>query len=447
MSRCRTSGKEGPHEATGISDRGRRGCGDRGTGRDRARAVARHAREDLRECRQRGHSQEPPEGRSARAAAILPPAPRSSSSRAIRSARSGAGARSSSASSRRAQGWGRDRRRRGRHRRRTPAHRRRPRRRCAGCHGRPRGSAGHGGDVVTRPDSRDAPHLFGLGLQEMLADEITTDLRAIRAAALDAAARHGTPVTRALRRKGISYGIITADADGTFDTSRGRRRRSRPARAAVLRPGRDDLDPRVRRRRVQRRDGPGGARPRLWRAAAAGGAMRDAVGHGARRRARQDRGAAGDVGDGRSATATASSTRSRTSIVDFMEFYLLNYFKPATRRADARPTAVDGRTLFTAIGCTTLPRADPDDRPRPPRRRRGDRLQRSRDQGILQPAVRDRDAAASSTIDDGSRLPDAQAAGAAAVRRAQHLHRLQAPRSGPELPRAQLRRHAARRSS
>ena len=36
---------------------------------------------------------------------------------------------------------------------------------CAGCHGRPKGSAGSGGDVVTRPDSRDAPHLFGLGLR------------------------------------------------------------------------------------------------------------------------------------------------------------------------------------------------------------------------------------------------------------------------------------------
>jgi hypothetical protein len=47
---------------------------------------------------------------------------------------------------------------------------------CAACHGRPRGAAGAGGDVVTRPDSRDAPHLFGLGLKEMLADEITRDL-------------------------------------------------------------------------------------------------------------------------------------------------------------------------------------------------------------------------------------------------------------------------------
>ena len=48
---------------------------------------------------------------------------------------------------------------------------------CAGCHGRTRGSAGFGGDVFTRPDSRDAPHLFGLGIIEMLADEITQDLR------------------------------------------------------------------------------------------------------------------------------------------------------------------------------------------------------------------------------------------------------------------------------
>src|SRR5437879_630732 len=29
---------------------------------------------------------------------------------------------------------------------------------CAACHGRPRGAAGFGGDVATRPDSRDAPH-------------------------------------------------------------------------------------------------------------------------------------------------------------------------------------------------------------------------------------------------------------------------------------------------
>src|SRR4029079_10403890 len=90
---------------------------------------------------------------------------------------------------------------------------------CAGCHGRPRGSAGHGGDVFTRPDSRDAPHLFGLGLQEMLGDEITADLRAIRAAARTAAQSSGTPQTRALTSKGISYGSITANPNGTFVTT------------------------------------------------------------------------------------------------------------------------------------------------------------------------------------------------------------------------------------
>lgn len=90
---------------------------------------------------------------------------------------------------------------------------------CATCHGRPRGSAGFGGDVVTRPESRDAPHLFGLGLKEMLADEITTDLRAIRAAAILQAQRTNRNVTKDLRSKAIDYGKITAQSNGTVDTS------------------------------------------------------------------------------------------------------------------------------------------------------------------------------------------------------------------------------------
>jgi hypothetical protein len=107
---------------------------------------------------------------------------------------------------------------------------------CAACHGRPRGSAGAGGDVATFPDSRDAPHLFGVGLIEMLGDEITADLRAIREQALrearngvvagstdDRDRRSGStrpmPVTRPLLSKGISYGRITAFPDGRVDTS------------------------------------------------------------------------------------------------------------------------------------------------------------------------------------------------------------------------------------
>src|SRR5215510_3074396 len=90
---------------------------------------------------------------------------------------------------------------------------------CASCHGRPRGSAGAGGDVATRPDSRDAPHLFGLGLKEMLADEITSDLRAIRAEAIAEALAEHHPTAKRLTSKGINYGAITANPDGSVNTS------------------------------------------------------------------------------------------------------------------------------------------------------------------------------------------------------------------------------------
>jgi hypothetical protein len=88
---------------------------------------------------------------------------------------------------------------------------------CAGCHGRPRGSAGFGGDVFTRPDSRDAPHLFGLGLQEMLGDEITAKLRAIRnnqaiGSTVPLTVNMGGGVT-------INYGTIQRTSATTWNTS------------------------------------------------------------------------------------------------------------------------------------------------------------------------------------------------------------------------------------
>ena len=91
---------------------------------------------------------------------------------------------------------------------------------CALCHGRPRGSGGVGGNVVTRPDSRDAGHLFGLGLKEMLADEITTDLRNTRDLAIAKALQTHRAVSMKLVSKGINYGTITANADGSVDTSK-----------------------------------------------------------------------------------------------------------------------------------------------------------------------------------------------------------------------------------
>ena len=90
---------------------------------------------------------------------------------------------------------------------------------CAACHGRPRGSAGFGGDVNTRPDSRDAPHLFGLGIVEQLAEEMTQRLRTRRDRALEVAAEQNRCVTTPLRAKRVSFGTLTACPNGEVDTS------------------------------------------------------------------------------------------------------------------------------------------------------------------------------------------------------------------------------------
>jgi Di-haem oxidoreductase, putative peroxidase len=215
---------------------------------------------------------------------------------------------------------------------------------CAGCHGRPRGSAGFGGSVFTRPEGRDAPHLFGVGLKEMLADEITADLRAIRSQAIDLARRQGRPVTRPLTSKGIDYGAITARPDGRLDTS------------SV-----DGVDPDLRVRPflahgatislrefiVGAFDGEMGLQaqdPELT-AASAGGRMVTPAGmvlDGARDR----------IAPPRELTDSPGGTGHEipTSLVDHVEFYLLNYFTPGTYRQT--PVTEAGRRLMAQIGCT-----------------------------------------------------------------------------------------------
>ncbi|HEU4530008.1 MAG TPA: di-heme oxidoredictase family protein [Steroidobacteraceae bacterium] len=219
---------------------------------------------------------------------------------------------------------------------------------CAGCHGRPRGAAGFGGDVVTRPDSRDAPHLFGLGLQEMLADEITTDLRAIRDRAISDARRFRQTVTYSLRSKNIQYGSIRAFADGRVDTS-----------------GVRGVDPDLRVRPFFAQGGTTSIREFVI------GAFNDEMGlqavdplltaaaAGARRVT-----PTGMVLDGSKDLVQkplASSPNDDldndgvrneipTSLVDHMEFYLFNYFKPGTYRQTSVTAA--GRTLMSQIGCT-----------------------------------------------------------------------------------------------
>ena len=218
---------------------------------------------------------------------------------------------------------------------------------CAGCHGRPRGAAGSGADVLTRPDSRDAPHLFGLGLKEMLADEITAELRVTREQAKTEAQTANSPVTKPLNSKGINYGFITARPDGTFDASRvqgvNADLRVRPffahggkisIREFIVGAFNDEMglqsvDPEL----LQAHNGAHITTP------------------------------SGMVLDGSLDQIEAPSTDSEfadpdhdgvanevpTSLVDFMEFYLLNYFKPALYQQtdDTR----QGRMLFERAGC------------------------------------------------------------------------------------------------
>lgn len=218
---------------------------------------------------------------------------------------------------------------------------------CAGCHGRPRGSAGAGGDVVTRPDSRNSPHLFGIGLREMLADEITSDLRAIRTNAVAQAANSGSAVTVPLISKGIGFGNIRANPGGTVDTS-----------------GVHGVDPDLRVRPFFAQGGSFSIREFSV------AALKDEMGleavdpdllsaHSGGRVVTPS----GLVLDGKLDTIkgppVASPTEDGdgdgivneipTSIVDFMEFYLLNYFSPATYQDTARGR--DGLAVFNSTGC------------------------------------------------------------------------------------------------
>ena len=220
---------------------------------------------------------------------------------------------------------------------------------CAGCHGRPRGSAGFGGDVVTRPDSRDAPHLFGLGLQEMLGDEMTATLRAIRDAAVVEALETETPVTRALRAKGVAFGNIVANADGTVNTE-----------------GVVGVNPDLRVRpffaqgeTISIREFLVGAfNAEMGLESADPDLLRAAVGDVVQTPAGM---ILNGVLDKIERSPVGSPTTDGdfdevpdeipTSIVDFMEFYLLNYFKPGIGEQTA--DVVAGRAVFTSIGCAS----------------------------------------------------------------------------------------------
>ena len=118
---------------------------------------------------------------------------------------------------------------------------------CAGCHNKP--FLGGGGDNVTNvfvlgqrfpfvefdatsegdgmqahflddvANERNTLGMFGSGFIELLAREMTTALQTTRNDASAAAVLGAAPVTVGLTAKGVDFGSITANPDGTFDTS------------------------------------------------------------------------------------------------------------------------------------------------------------------------------------------------------------------------------------
>ena len=218
---------------------------------------------------------------------------------------------------------------------------------CAACHGRPRGSGGAGGDVATRPDSRDAMHLFGLGIKEMLGDEMTAELRTARDQATALAQSSGQNVTRSLLAKGVSFGKISARPNGTFDTS--------------LIEG-VDVDLRVKPFFAHggqfsiRAFAAGAFQDEMGlqavdadlAAAQAGGSVTTPSGlvlNGATDPIQAPLVLAGTDPDGDGVTDEIPA-----AVLDHMEFYLLNYFKPATYQRTSKTER--GRTLLRTVGCT-----------------------------------------------------------------------------------------------
>jgi hypothetical protein len=223
---------------------------------------------------------------------------------------------------------------------------------CAACHGRPRGSAGFGGDVVTRPDSRDAPHLFGVGLVEMLGDEITQDLRLIRRQAISLARASSQPVTRPLSSKGLNYGSITANPNGSLNTSqvRGVNRdlRVRPffhhggvftIREFTIGAFKDEM-------------GLEAADPILCKATRPNNPIATVTPSGMVFNPALDKFVRPTVCDPNvDGDLDGVINEVHPALVDHMEFYLLNYFKPATGKVTLRTRA--GLRLMKQIGCTS----------------------------------------------------------------------------------------------
>jgi hypothetical protein len=188
----------------------------------------------------------------------------------------------------------------------------------------------------------------------MLADEITLDLRTIRARVLLQSKSTGQPVSRRLFSKGMHYGWITAQPDGSVDTSR-------------VEGVNSDLRVRpffVHGETMSIREFVVGALQNEMGLQAADAELAQARAGG------KVTTLAGMVLDGSIDQIEAPPTADPLadpdedgvknevpeSVVDFLEFYLLNYLRPATYAQTE--TTEKGRHLFHHLHCARCHRPD-----------------------------------------------------------------------------------------
>ncbi|HET8798416.1 MAG TPA: di-heme oxidoredictase family protein [Thermoanaerobaculia bacterium] len=222
---------------------------------------------------------------------------------------------------------------------------------CAGCHGNVKGGAAAGGAIHTTPGGRNAPHLFGVGLKAMLGEEITLDLWAIRDRAIADAKRQKRAVELPLRSKGIDFGTIKAFPNGDVDTSGVRGVGPNLQILTFNLGGHAGADPALKPFFVGAFNGEMGLEAvdedirsfyQTGHTVITPAGLRIQGINIEESPCRNDPNCDHD-GDG-------VANEVPQSIVDFMEFYLLNYFKPALGRQDA--TTREGERLLRDIGCT-----------------------------------------------------------------------------------------------
>ncbi|MCM8536996.1 MAG: hypothetical protein NE334_13745 [Lentisphaeraceae bacterium] len=221
---------------------------------------------------------------------------------------------------------------------------------CASCHANPEGSAGFGGNIFSRPDGRDTPHLFGLGIVEIIADEMTSTLRDQKARASFFARIFKKKITVKLIAKGVKFGKITAFKNGTFDVSAvegvDEDLRVKPFFA-------EGLDFNIRNFAVGAFNAEMGleSSDSDLQHVIAGGTLTTPSGFeldGAKDPLFGDIPALSEVDDNDDDGVVNEIDQ---SIVDYTEFYLLNYFVPATYKKSSMTRK--GLKVMKAINCTS----------------------------------------------------------------------------------------------